>query len=172
VKPALPAGHRLERLSKNYPRKQFQCGRPAVDEWLHAKALQHQTKRLSTTKALLDANDAIAGFYTLAMEVVDFSLLPKEETKKLPKRTLPVAVLAWLGVSANRQGEGLGRLLLSLALFDCAEAGETFAFVAVVLDCIDDAAKAFYRRYDFEELPGRPFRLFLSAAKLKLIVGE
>jgi GNAT superfamily N-acetyltransferase len=172
VRPALPAGHRLERLSKNHPRKQFQCGRPAVDEWLHARALQHQTKHLSTTKALLDENGAIVGYYTLATEIVDFGLLPAAETKKLPKRTLPVAALAWLGVSANRQGEGLGRLLLSLALCDCAEAGRTFAFVAVVFDCIDDAAKAFYRRYDFEELPGRPYRLFLFAAKLKLIVGE
>jgi hypothetical protein len=41
--------------------------------------------------------------------------------------------------------------------------------VAVILDCIDDAAKSFYQSYDFAELPGRPYRLFLSAAQLEAI---
>jgi GNAT superfamily N-acetyltransferase len=80
---------------------------------------------------------------------------------------LPVAVLAWLGVDRARQGQGLGRLLLAQALRDCWEAGKTFAFVAVILDCVSDAAKAFYRHWDFRELPGHPSRLFLSAQLLE-----
>jgi ribosomal protein S18 acetylase RimI-like enzyme len=79
---------------------------------------------------------------------------------------LPIAVLAWLGVSAAFQGQGLGRLLLAQALRDCYEAGKTFAFIAVILDCLNDVAKAFYRQFDFEELPGHPYRLFLSAKRL------
>ncbi len=35
---------------------------------------------------------------------------------RLPRRVLPVAVLAWLGVSEGCQGQGLGRLLLAQAL--------------------------------------------------------
>jgi hypothetical protein len=31
---------------------------------------------------------------------------------------------------------------------------------------ISDAAKAFYLRWEFEELPGNPWRLFLSADQL------
>jgi hypothetical protein len=31
--------------------------------------------------------------------------------------------------------------------------------VAVILDCIDDAAKSFYQSYDFAELHGRPYRV-------------
>jgi GNAT superfamily N-acetyltransferase len=57
-------------------------------------------------------------------------------------------------VAADRQGQGLARLLLAQALRDCYEAGKTFAFVAVVLDSISDSAKAFYRHYAFQELPG------------------
>lgn len=77
-----------------------------------------------------------------------------------------MAVLAWLGVDQRFQGRGLGRLLLAQALRDCHNAGRTFAFIAVVLDCVDDAAKAFYQRYDFQELPGHPYRLFLSTQQL------
>jgi len=38
--------------------------------------------------------------------------------------------------------------------------------VAVIADCIDDNAKAFYSRFDFRELPGHPYRLELSAGQL------
>lgn len=77
-----------------------------------------------------------------------------------------MAVLAWLGVHAKHQGRNLGDHLLAHALRDCHEAGKTFAFVAVILDCVNDGAKAFYRRWDFAELPGHPYRLFLDARTL------
>ena len=137
-----------------------------MDEWLAAHALQNQEKRLSATKVLLDDTGAIAGYYTLATAQVDFGDLPAELTKRLPRRVLPVAVLAWLGVSTERHGQGLGGRLLAQAMRDCHEAGKTFAFVAVVLDCLNDAAKAFYLRWDFDEMPGHPYRLFLSAKRL------
>src|SRR5439155_6279373 len=119
--------------------KQFQCGEERVDDWLATKALQHQEKHLSVTRVLLDEAGVIAGYYTLATGQVDFGDLPAEVTKRLPRRMLPVAVLAWLGVSGAHQGHGLGRSLLAQALVDCLEAGKTFAFVAVILDCIDES---------------------------------
>jgi GNAT superfamily N-acetyltransferase len=165
-----PQGFRLERLQRAHPRKAFRSGVPEVDDWLSRSALQNQHKHLSVTRVLLDPADAIAGYYTLATGQVDFGGLPAEEAKKLPRRMLPVAVLAWLGVTEAHQKRGLGRLLLAQALRDCYAAGETFAFVAVILDCINDAAKAFYQRFDFAELPGYPYRLFLSAAKLEAMM--
>ena len=50
-------------------------------------------------------------------------------------------MLAWLGVDQGFQGRGLGRLLLAQALRDCYDAGQTFSFIAVILDCVDDAAR-------------------------------
>jgi len=127
---------------------------------------------LSVTKVLLDEADAIAGYYSLASGQVDFGDLPAEMTKRLPRRMLPIAVLAWLGVSSDHQGRGLGRMLLAQALRDCHEAGQTFPFVAVILDCISDAAKAFYQQWDFAELPGHPYRLFLAAKNLAAMVAN
>lgn len=164
--PRFPKGFQLEPLRRAHPRRRIQCGQGTVDDWLSTKALQHQEKHLSVTKVVLDETAAIAGYYTLATGQVDFGDLPAEVTKHLPPRLLPVAVLAWLGVSTDHQGQGLGRLLLAQPLRDCYEAGQTFAFVAVILDCINDAAKAFYQHWDFQELPGHPYRLFLSAKRL------
>ena len=143
-----------------------------MDRWLAAHALQQQEKHLSTTKVLLDSAGTITGYYTLATSQVDFGELPAEITKHLPRRVLPAAALAWLGVSVGSQGQGLGGRLLAQALRDCHEAGKTFAFVAAILDCLNDAAKAFYRRWDFEEVPGHPYRLFLSAKRLDAMMNE
>jgi GNAT superfamily N-acetyltransferase len=118
------------------------------------------------THVLLDGSGTLAGYFTLATGQVDFSELPTEMIRKLPRRLLPVAVLAWLGVDYRFQGRGLGRQLLAQALRDCHEAGRTFAFIAVLLDCVDNTAKTFYQRYDFRELPGHPYRLFLSTQQL------
>ena len=168
---ALPPDQRIEPLAKSHPRRAFTSGHPLVDDWLHTKALQNQEKRLSTTKVLIGPTKAIAGFYTLATGQVDFGDLPASEVKKLPRRHLPVAVLAWLGVASDRHGQGLGTTLLASALRDCHAAGRTFAFVAVLLDCVDDGAKAFYSRFDFAELPGHPYRLCLSAARLDAMMA-
>lgn len=167
-----PAGFRLERLRREHPRRLFQCGQEKVDDWLAAKALPHQEKHLSVSKVLLDEAGAIAGYYTLATGQMNFSDLPSEVTKRLPRRMLPVAVLAWLGVRQDCQGQGLGRLVMAQALRDCYEGGKIFAFIAVVLDCLDDTAKAFYQRWDFEEMPERPYRLFMSAKRLETMMQE
>ena len=167
-----PDGFRLESLRRAHPRRSFRCGEAKVDDWLATRALQHQDKRLSVTRVLIDETAAIAGYYTLATGLVDFGDLPPELAKQLPRRKSPVAVLVWLAVGIDRQGQRLGRLLLAQALRDCYEAGKTFAFIAVILDCINDAAKTFYRHWDFQALPGHDYRLFLSANRLEAMMQE
>ena len=91
----LPKGFGFEQLHGHHPRKAFRCGRDKVNDWLATKALQHQNKRLSVTKVRVDQNAAIAGFFTIAMGQVDFGNLPAKTVKRLPRRALPVAILAW-----------------------------------------------------------------------------
>ena len=162
-----PAGWRIEALSRTHPRRAFRSGVKPVDDWLGTRALQHQEKHLSVTKVLINLTKGIAGYFTLATGQVDFHDLPADLAWHLPRRLLPVAILAWLGVSKARQGQGLGRLLLAQALLDCHEAGKTFAFIAVILDCINDEARSFYQKWDFQQLPGSPYRLYLSAKQLE-----
>ncbi len=98
---ALPLGFSLEPLQRSHQRRRFDCGQSEVNDWLHTKALQHQDKRLSATRVLIDQDRAVAGFYTLATGQVDFGDLPSDLARKLPRRALPVAILAWLGVSVT-----------------------------------------------------------------------
>ncbi len=165
-----PDGFRIETLRRDHPRRKFRSGQAEVDDWLATKALQHQEKHLSATRVLLDEQAKLAGYYTLATGQGDFSDLPAEIVRRLPRRQLPVAVLARLGVDQAFQGQGLGRRLLAQALRDCFDAGQTFTFIAVILDCIDDAAKAFYQRFDFQEVPGHAKRMFLAARQLEAMM--
>jgi GNAT superfamily N-acetyltransferase len=167
-----PEGFRLESLCAEHPRNHFESGQSAVDSWLQKNALQNQRKRLSVTRVLLSGDGRVAGYYTTAMGQADFSQLPQELVRKLPRRALPVAVLAWLGIDRQFQGRGLGARLLAHALSECHRAGEAFAFVAVILDCVDESAKQFYLRWDFREVPGRPMRLFLSADALDVMMTD
>ena len=165
-----PDGYRCEPLRKGHPRAKFASGQSAVDDWLTQRALQNQEKHLSVTQVLVAADGSVAGFYTIATGQVDFGALPPDMASKLPKRALPVAVLAWLGVDRKFQSKGFGSRLLARALVDCFDASRTFAFVAVILDCIDESAKEFYKRWDFRELPGNPMRLFLPAQSLEVLM--
>ena len=167
---AFPEGFHLATLERRHRRKAFDCGESAVNDWLCTRALQNQDKHLSTTKVLLTVDDGIAGFYTLATGQVDFSDLPPDLSRGLPRRALPVAILAWLGVDQRFHGQGIGDRLLAHSLRDCHTADKTFAFIAVVLDCLNDHAKSFYQRWDFQELPGSPYRLFLTVQTLNALM--
>ena len=73
-------------------------------------------------------------------------------------------------MGSRYRGQAPGSLLLAHALRDCWEAGKTLPFIAVILDCINESVKAFYRRWEFAELRGHPFRLFWSAKHLDAII--
>jgi GNAT superfamily N-acetyltransferase len=79
-------------------------------------------------------------------------------------------VLAWLGVDESQHGHGLGTRLLAQAHRDCYDAGRTFAILALILDCIDDKAKSFYRRSAFRGLTGHTNRLDLSRTQLEAML--
>ncbi|MBX9788522.1 MAG: GNAT family N-acetyltransferase [Pirellulales bacterium] len=164
-----PSGYQLEPLRRDHSRQGFDSGVREVDAWLATRALQSQSKRLSSTKLLVAAG-RIAGYFTLASGHIKFDELPIELARGLPRRTLPVATLAWLGVDRRHQGQGLGARLLAQALRDCCAASKAFPFIAVVLDCLNEDAKQFYQRWDFRELPGAPYRLYLSAARLEAMM--
>jgi hypothetical protein len=93
---------------------------------------------------------------------VDFAEMPPKLLRCLPRRNPPLALLAWLGIRQGDKGLGHRRRLLAQALRDCYEAGQTFPFIAVILDCIDDKALTFCRHWDFRPLPGDTYRFFLS----------
>ena len=162
----------IEQLSKHHHRDSFECGIASVDEWLKKRARQAQDKRLSITRVLCTGEQSVIGYYTLAMGQVNFDELPPDIARKLPGTLLPILTLAWLGIDKHYQGKGLGERLLAQALRDCYQTGQMLPFIAVLLDCVTTAAKRFYQRYDFQELPGHPMTLMLPWKLLNAMMQE
>lgn len=48
----------------------------------------------------------------------------------------------------------------------------TFALVAVFLYCLNVLAKQYYRQWNFPEVPGHPYRLFLSYRQLEAMMND
>jgi hypothetical protein len=64
---------------------------------------------------------------------------------------IPAILLAKLALDSSVHGEGLGPELL--------------------VDAIDDHARAFYERHDFEPLPGKPERLVMKLSTAAKALG-
>ena len=167
------ASWRLEPLARTHDRSQFQCGEPALDEYLSRFARQNHESGVARTIVAIDGNnpDRIAGYYSLAVGAIDRAHLPPSAAKRLPNFPLPIARLARLAVDQSQQGRGLGEHLLMDALARCHRVAEEVGIVAVIIDAKHERARAFYERYEFDSLPDHRLTLWLPAAALTRLFG-
>lgn len=169
-----PSGLALELLTRKHRRKSFSSGDVRVDQWLIHRAIGAMGKNTSTTRVLAAADGAIAGFYTLANTALDVSLVPPSLFgDNRPTKAPPTLTLAWLGVDALFQGQGLGTKLFARALADGVQVYNLVRFVAVIVDALSDDNEAFYRRHGFLPVPGTTNKLYMpTATLLEVVLGE
>ena len=109
----------------------------------------------------------VLGYYTLSSGGVDLGEWPDELAKRLPRYSLvPVTLLGRLAVDEDHHGQGLGRRLLLDALYRSRQVATQVASVAVIVDAINDDARAFCEGYDFVRFPRIKNRLFLHMATI------
>ena len=148
---------------QRHDRAGFSCGVPALDEYLRRFANQQCRGGVSTVFVLTDraAPKLILGYYTLGAAQVDVADLSEPDKKKLPRYPVPCFRLGRLACRADRQGQGLGKLLLACAVDRCLEARKQVAAFALIVDAKDAAAKAFYQRYGCTPCADTPMTLYL-----------
>ena len=145
---------RIERLAK-HNRTNFDCGIEILNWYLQKQANQDQSKRYSVCfLAIDDANEKVAGFYTLSSGCVDLDRLPDELAKRLPRYpAAPVVTMGRLAVDRAYQGSGLARSLLVDAIYRVQKL-EIGAF-ALTVDAKDEESEAFYLHHGFVKLESR-----------------
>jgi GNAT superfamily N-acetyltransferase len=149
---------RIELLGA-HERTGFSCGKTPLDDYFQRQVTQDARRRIATPFVMLMPDGAIGGFYTLSSTALRLSELPEELTKRLPRYPLvPAALIGRLAVDRRFHGQGWGSFLLVDALHRCA--ASDIASFAVVVDAIDEDARAFYLRASFLPLPDSPLRLF------------
>jgi predicted GNAT family N-acyltransferase len=167
---------RFEPLDKaKHDRAAFSCEQESLDRYLKEHASQEIKKRVAATYVLTPDGKTIAGYYTLSQYAIEAGELPPELVQQLslPKYDkLPATLLGRLARSKKFKGGGLGELLLMEALKRALEHSRNIASVAVVVDAIDDNARAFYRRYGFIDVPDHPNRLFIPMKTVAQLFPE
>ena len=146
-----------------HDRQGFECGVPALDEYLDRFAEQHRRRSISSVYVLTDSAqpERILGYYTLSAAEVDAQLLTDAERKKLPRYPVPCFRMGRLACRTDQRGNGLGKLLLGCAVDRCLKARQQVAAYALLVDAKDDVAKAFYVHFGFKTLQDAPLTLYL-----------
>jgi GNAT superfamily N-acetyltransferase len=150
-----------------HDRQGFDCGVPALDEYIHRFAEQHRRRGISSVFVLTDSAqpERILGYYTLSAAEVDGLRLSEAERKKLPRYPVPCFRMGRLACRSDQQGRGLGKLLVGCAVDRCLKARQQVAAYALIVDAKDDAARAFYLHFGFKNLMDAKLTLYLPLGR-------
>jgi GNAT superfamily N-acetyltransferase len=163
---------KIEPLNSLLNKKDFNCGKEMLDNYLHAQAGQDIKRKLCVVFALFE-DTTIKGYYTLSNASVPAEWMPEPIKRKMPGsyKTLPVTLLGRLAVDVKFKGQGLGTILLIDALKRSYEvASKSLGSIGVVVDPLDGEAITFYEKFGFILLPdsGKMFLPMADIAQLAL----
>lgn len=153
---------------QRHDRTGFDCGAPALNDWLATKVSPYEKKDLARTYVLVEpGRDLIRGYYALSNHTVTFEALPDDQANGLPQIDRPVVLIGKLAVDRTLQGQGLGEFLLIDALRMASYLATKIGIRAVEVDAINETARAFYQRYGFLTLNDDPHHLFLPMTVIR-----
>lgn len=149
----------------------FDCGVPALDEYLKRYALQNHRAGAALTFVLLRRGRVVVGYYSLAMGSVEHGAAPERMRKGLGRHPVPVVILCRFAVDRSEQGKGYGKGLLRDALLRIVGAAGEVACRAVLVHAKDQRVAAFYRHFDFEPFPGDDLTLWVLLKDVRRVLG-
>jgi GNAT superfamily N-acetyltransferase len=131
----------------------FDCGEPSLNDYLREQALASQAAGAGVCWVAL-SEDSIAGYYVLATGTVARAALPNARARRGQPDPVPTLLLGRLAVDLKFQGQKLGRALIKDVITRAAAISSQAGFKMLVVRALTEEAAEFYRRYDFEPLPG------------------
>ena len=159
----------IEFLDKKHNKKEFNCGKELLNNYIQNQAGQDIKRKLSVCFVISEnETNLIQGYYTLSNNSIPLSQFPIQIQKKLPKSytSIPTTLLGRLAIDMKSQGKGIGKILLIDALKRSYELSKEMGSFAVVVDPIDEEAEKFYEKYGFIKLPDSG-KMFIAINTLK-----
>ena len=161
---------RPEPLARRHWLDGFDCGEPALDEWLKTYARAAHGSRSARVFVTTDGT-TVVGYYALTAA----QIAPESATSRIVKgepslRPVPAVLLARLAVDRRHLGAGVGRSLLQDAVLRCFQAADAIGVRAILIHAKHEAARAWYQQYGFESSPTDPLHLMLLLKDLRAFV--
>ncbi len=145
-------------LAAEDDRVSFDCGRDVLNQWFQRHGWRNQQSGASRISVIEgNANGEIAGFASLSTAQIERAWLSRSAQRNQPD-PVPAILLGQLAVDLRHQRRGLARSLLLHALTTVLRVSESVGCCVVMTHPLDEEVRAFYRQFDFAELPFDPGR--------------
>lgn len=148
----------------------FDCGQPALNQYLQRYALINQAAGMAHTYVCCDTRTlapSVVAWYSLCVASVEPVAAPARLRRGVARHPVPVMLLARLAVDQRFQGQGLGRAILKDALLRTLQAADIAGIRALLVHAKDDDARRWYLSWNFEPSPTDPYHLFLLLKDIK-----
>ena len=161
---------RIEPLGPSHDVSTFDCGVEPLNVFLQRHARTAPQQGLSQTWVVLDDDDKVLGYYTLAIATTTKAAASARVAKGMPNYDNPVVLLARLAIDLAVRGQGLGGVVLQAAMDRACRLGRQpttadgspgLPLRAMLVHAIDETAAGFYRHHGFEPSPTDASHLFL-----------
>ena len=160
-----------EKLTSAHDLRDFDSGKPVLDDWLRKRAAQNEAAGASRTY-VVSAGKKVAGYYSLAVGAVAHAESPGRIKRNMPD-PIPVMILGRLAVDKSFQGQGVGAGLLRDAVLRTVQAADIAGIRAVLVHAISERAKRFYEGRGFISSPVDPLTVMIALSDAeKILDGE
>lgn len=154
-----------ELLTREHELTPFNCGRPALDNWLKTRALGNQEKGF-TVVIVVHEDGRVVGFYGLSPTAIVPGTMPRSIRSGQPPSPVPCLLLGQLATDLAWAGRGIGTGLLKHALRRSVDGAQLIGGRALVVNALDDNAASFWRRRGFVPAKDDPLVLFRSMSDI------
>ena len=160
-------------ISKEYDRNAFDCGDPALNDFLQKHARKsHDKGGAKTFLAISNTDNSILGYYSLSPASVEHARVPEIARRGLGRYDVPGFRLARLAVALKMQKRGLGGQLLLSAARRCIRASTEVGGTALLTDAKNERVAAWYASYGAMQLLDEPLSLLLPLAAIAKLLQE
>jgi GNAT superfamily N-acetyltransferase len=158
-----------ETLAPEHDVSAFDCGKPALNNWLKTRALSNQVRGFTVVMVVHD-DGRVVGFYGLAPTAVSPSDFPRSIRTGQPPNPIPCILLGQLATDMSYAGKGIGSGLLRHALERSVQAAKLIGGRALLVHAIDDEAAAFWQSRGFIPKLSDPLMLFRGMSEVEATV--
>lgn len=159
-------------IAKGHATDDFDCGRPALNDWLKRYALESDAAGAARVFVTTEDGGRVVGYYALAGADVEPAAATERLARGQPRdRDIAVVLLARLAVDGRHQSRAVGRSLLRDAMERCVIAAENVGLRAILVHAKDDEARRWYRKYGFGPSPTDPLHLMILMKDVRATLG-
>jgi GNAT superfamily N-acetyltransferase len=143
----------------------FDCGKPALNQWLIRHARNNQAGGSSRTWVVVESGAReVVAFYASATASIIRSSTPKGMRRNQPEE-MPAILLARMAVDSKHGSRGLAGALLKHFMLKAFEVAQSVGVRVLLVHAKDDEAKSFYAHYGFVESPVDPLLLTMLVGR-------